>query len=75
MTQPHQNPLNPSEDTVEFHEDCGHYGDDYEESAPEGGDVVQGEPYCAGCWSQIVDTGYPHSNQNNARRHNYGIRT
>ena len=78
MTQPQnegdQIPPKLPESTMEFHENCGHYGDDYEESTPEGAEVVQGEPYCARCWSQIVDTGYPHSNQNNARRHNYRIR-
>ena len=62
------------ETLVEFHKSCGHYGDDYQETAPEGAEIIQGDEYCTGCWAQIVDTGYPHSGEHHARRFNYEIR-
>ena len=67
-------PPAPKEDLVEFHESCGHYGDDYQEAVPDGAEVIQGDEYCTGCWSQIVDTGYPHSGEHHARTFNYEIR-
>ena len=62
-----------SDDLIEFHEDCRHYGDNYDESLPEDAQAVEGEPYCRGCWEQIVETGYPGQPARNPRRHNYGI--
>ena len=47
--QPPSGPKKPSHDIVKFHQDCGHYGDDYEESQPDGAQVVEGDPYCHGC--------------------------
>ena len=63
----------PIQEVTEFHEDCRHYGDDYDESPPEDARVVEGEPYCRGCWEQIVETGYPGQPAHNPERHNYGI--
>ena len=44
---------------IEFHMDCGHYGEDLMDRAPEGADTVEGFPYCAACWKRAAGAAAP----------------
>ena len=44
---------------IEFHMDCGHYGENLMDRAPEGADTVEGFPYCAACWKRAAGAAAP----------------